>query len=234
VIAARNLNLLPQRSYIQSFHKRSLRSLQEDVEDSVLRTINLETGEIVIKEPQDQWDVTDSKLAKSKHEYHYGDFMTFETTEQTDERLRKIRDSMYEDRKNKLQEQGINAEKLLYNKHSRYFSPDHPWAAPPKLDSEAYAEGKAMFVQMKSEYAELNCHDFLDAVIFEKTSDLDGLDTLKEKEQVRQENLQELGDVDIAAVLMELREMKQGLLKGSDNLSEFSENMVEKRIFGLA
>jgi hypothetical protein len=28
--------------------------------------------------------------------------------------------------------------------------------------------------------------------------------------------------------------MKQGLLKGSDNLSEFSENMVEKRIFGLA
>lgn len=53
---ARQMKLLPYRSYIRAHHKISLRSLEEDIQDSMRRKVDLELGSLVVEEPKTEWE----------------------------------------------------------------------------------------------------------------------------------------------------------------------------------
>ena len=54
------LVLLPYMGYIRPFHRKSLTTMQEDLEDFTRRVINLETGHIYLK-PKVIYDYTNYK-----------------------------------------------------------------------------------------------------------------------------------------------------------------------------
>lgn len=108
IINARILSLMPSWTFLQSYHKRSLKTLQEDVEDSVLRTINLETGEIIIKQPLDQWDTSDPRLAGKPNQYNHADFKIYEITQEMNDKIKTVNNSLLEDRKIQLKDKGID------------------------------------------------------------------------------------------------------------------------------
>ena len=55
-------------------------------------------------------------------------------------------------------------------------------------------------------------------MIAEKSSDLDTLSHLRSMETVKNENIQDYDVINVSDVLEQLKELKQGLIKKSDNL----------------
>lgn len=72
---ARQMKLLPYRTYIRPHHKISLRSLEEDIQDSMRRKVDLEMGALVVEEPKADWEVYEEEEfeeeAKKFDEYNF-------------------------------------------------------------------------------------------------------------------------------------------------------------------
>lgn len=70
---ARQMKLLPYRTYIRPHHKISLRSLEEDIQDSMRRKIDLELGAVIVQEPSKEWEnyeVDDFEKEAKKFDEH--------------------------------------------------------------------------------------------------------------------------------------------------------------------
>ena len=58
---ARNMKLLPHNSFVRPHHKISLRSLEEDIQNAAERKVDLETGAMVVIQPDDEWTIDENE-----------------------------------------------------------------------------------------------------------------------------------------------------------------------------
>ena len=58
---ARQMRLLPHKSFVRPHHKISMRSLEEDIQDAMVRKVDLETGAMVAHEPERDWNVRETE-----------------------------------------------------------------------------------------------------------------------------------------------------------------------------
>src|SRR3990167_1973961 len=68
---ARKLNLIPDAGFIKSYHKKSLKSIHDDIETTNIKRVDLETGAIKLVQPTTTWkeqrEYTNEEFAKLDH-----------------------------------------------------------------------------------------------------------------------------------------------------------------------
>jgi len=58
----------------------------------------------------------------------------------------------------------IDTDKLAYNRHHRYYSPDYEFVAPKEMEEDSYKEGKEYYELMKKDFDMLGAESFFDAL----------------------------------------------------------------------
>lgn len=52
---SRTLNLIPHAGFIKSFHRKSLKSIHDDIENTTIKRVDLETGAVKMVQPNTTW-----------------------------------------------------------------------------------------------------------------------------------------------------------------------------------
>lgn len=55
VIMAKVMKLLPSAGFVKSFHKHPLKDMYEELEESAVQNVDLQTGAIRLEEPEQNW-----------------------------------------------------------------------------------------------------------------------------------------------------------------------------------
>lgn len=53
---SRTLNLIPHAGFIKSFHRKSLKSIHDDIENTTIKRVDLETGAVKMVQPNTAWN----------------------------------------------------------------------------------------------------------------------------------------------------------------------------------
>lgn len=68
---SRALNLIPHAGFIKSFHKKSLKSIHDDIENTTIKRVDLETGAVKLVQPTTVWtesrQYSNEEFAKLDH-----------------------------------------------------------------------------------------------------------------------------------------------------------------------
>jgi ribosomal protein S18 len=68
---ARKMNLIPYAGFMKSYHKSSLKSIHDDIENTTIKRVDLETGAVKLVQPTTTWkehrEYTNEEFARLDH-----------------------------------------------------------------------------------------------------------------------------------------------------------------------
>lgn len=179
---ARNMLLLPISGYLKPTDKKSLKTLQEDLEDHVKRKINIETGQIYFNNA--------NKNAKSENPYTTDDVLDFNPEDYNKikdlefeflplmpnpEEVKILQASKYAQllKRQELKKQGVNIEKLKTGKKEtmgRYYNPSTDEDLQVE-NSENQQELAQSFKEFQFNTANIPLNRLAEALIAERAAD---------------------------------------------------------------
>lgn len=178
---ARHLLMLPHVGFIKPSDKRSLRTLQEDIQDFLRKKINIETGTIYFEEPGQRFASENPYRVEDPSQFDKEGFegikdleFEFMPSMPTSDEVQLLEAQHYAKilKKRELKKQGLDIDKLK-KLRTDDMECEHPFRPVDKdeevdIPEEELARFSQSFEQIKEEVKELPVTQFIEAFVSEK------------------------------------------------------------------
>lgn len=194
---ARVLNLLPYTGFLKSYHKVSLKTIHHDIEASVLRRVDIETGALKTVQPKTEWNELKMPKKEELDELdRYDESIDLSSYNLTNYKFlskdedRLVKASRYANylKEKKLETSGANVSELKEHIKSHLY-PIENSNFEESSTAETMEEDKAAYETVLKMYSDLSPADFVEARLAEAGHDHPRLTQLTEEGEAFKRNL---------------------------------------------